>query len=203
MILSFIRIILGVAFALFIPGYLIVRLFFEEFNDLEKIAFSIVFSIMTDIAIAIFLGYNEAQALRTGGLTFFNIVKAEAVILLILCAVLWIKIYLNRKQKIKSPQPEEKKENDIREKKDEPEVDITEKKNKEKNLQKKLRKYISTNKSLIKKYNSSIIKKNIKLRKTKKPELNVKLKKEIKFIKERINKIIKENQEIESRLKKL
>ena len=97
MILDIIRIVIGLAVALFIPGFILVLLYFKEFKPLEKIAFAITFSVMIDIAIAIFLGYNEAQALRTGGLTFQNIIKAEIIVFTILALLTWIKHVVKKK----------------------------------------------------------------------------------------------------------
>ena len=94
MIVEILRIVLGTLFALFIPGFIIVKTFFEEFNIPEQIGFSIVFSIMIDIAIAIFLGYNESWAKVTGGLTFLNIVKAEIVVFFLLLIIYGIKVFI-------------------------------------------------------------------------------------------------------------
>jgi hypothetical protein len=52
---------------------------------------------MVDIAIAIFLGYDEAQALRTGGLTFINIMYSEIAVFGVLMALLGLKIILKKK----------------------------------------------------------------------------------------------------------
>ena len=100
--LQIIRIILGFAFALFIPGFIIVYIFFREFQPLEKIAFSVVFSMMISIAIAIFLGYNEEWASKTGGLTFKNIVKMEAYVMAFLLFLFVVAlIYQKRKRSAK------------------------------------------------------------------------------------------------------
>ena len=99
MIADILKIVIGIPVALFIPGWLIVSIFFRELKILEKIAFSIAFSIMLDIAIAIFFGYNEAQALRTGGLTFTNIVYAELIIMFILALILIIIFIIEQKRK--------------------------------------------------------------------------------------------------------
>jgi len=90
MILEILQAFLGLSFALFIPGFLMVLLLFDEFKLLEKLVFAVAFSIMLDVFIGIFFGYNEAQALRTGGLTLMNIIYAELVInAILLIAVLW------------------------------------------------------------------------------------------------------------------
>jgi len=100
MIMEIIQFAVGSFAALFLTGYLITECFFREFKGLEKVAFSIAFSIMVDVAIAIFLGYDEAQAARTGGLNFINIAKAELVVIIALGLVL---LYKNRKSFKKAP----------------------------------------------------------------------------------------------------
>ncbi|MFH0874999.1 MAG: hypothetical protein V1859_03615 [archaeon] len=96
--IEILRIIAGSLFALFIPGFLTAKLFFPEFKILEKIAFSIAFSIMISIVIAIYFGYDEAWALKTGGLTFPNIVKAECFLLFIFAIIFLVK-YIIKKTK--------------------------------------------------------------------------------------------------------
>ena len=59
--------------ALFLPGYLIARLFFKELEELEKVALGFVLSIALDIIVGLFLGYNEYMKNLTGGITAFNL----------------------------------------------------------------------------------------------------------------------------------
>lgn len=73
MILEILQAIIGTLFALFIPGYLLVLIFFKELKPLQKMALAITFSIMVDVAIGIFLGYNENMKNLTGGVTAENI----------------------------------------------------------------------------------------------------------------------------------
>ena len=73
MILKILQAIIGSLFALFIPGYLVTLIFFKELKPLQKIALAITFSIMIDVAIGIFLGYNENMKNLTGGVTAENI----------------------------------------------------------------------------------------------------------------------------------
>jgi len=73
MIFDIIHAILGLAFALFIPGYLVALIFFKEFGTLEKIALGIILSICIDIIIGLFLGYNETMKNLTGGITAINL----------------------------------------------------------------------------------------------------------------------------------
>ena len=72
-ILAIIQIIFGLPLALFIPGYLIARIFFKELEELEKIALGFVLSIALDIIVGLFLGYNETMKNITGGITAFNL----------------------------------------------------------------------------------------------------------------------------------
>ena len=73
MSLNIIIALLGSLLALFIPGYLLTLIFFKELNLLQKIALAITFSIMIDVAIGIFLGYNENMKNITGGVTSENV----------------------------------------------------------------------------------------------------------------------------------
>ena len=57
---------------------------------------------MIDIGIAIFLGYDELRAIKTGGLTFPNIVKIEIIINSLLLILLLIKFLYNKKQELKN-----------------------------------------------------------------------------------------------------
>ena len=73
MILDAIIAVAGMMFALFIPGYLLVLIFFRELGMLQKIALAVTLSIMVDVAIGIFLGYNENMKNLTGGVTRANV----------------------------------------------------------------------------------------------------------------------------------
>ena len=73
MIINILQLIFGLAFTLFIPGFLITRLIFPKVEILESIVFSIVFSIALDIVIGLFLGLNETMANLTGGITELNL----------------------------------------------------------------------------------------------------------------------------------
>ncbi len=80
MILFILKAIIGALFALFIPGYLLVLIFFKELNNLQKIALAIVLSIIVAVSIGIFLGYNETMKNLTGGVTEYNVWVYELVI---------------------------------------------------------------------------------------------------------------------------
>lgn len=84
-----IRIILGLIITLFLPGYLIARIFFKELEELEKIALGFVLSIALDIFIGLFLGYNKQMKDLTGGITATNLWIYLGSITIILI-ILWI-----------------------------------------------------------------------------------------------------------------
>ena len=71
--IQIIRFIVGFPLALFIPGYLLARIFFNELQELEKVALGFVLSIALDIFLGLFLGYNEYMKDMTGGITAFNL----------------------------------------------------------------------------------------------------------------------------------
>jgi len=71
--LLIIQAVIGLAFALFIPGYLIVLLAFRDLTRIEQIALAIGLSIMVDIMLGIFLGYNKHAAAVTGGINAYNV----------------------------------------------------------------------------------------------------------------------------------
>lgn len=74
------RTIAGFIMALFLPGFFIVMVFFEEFKPLEKIAYAIALSIGVDIFIGVFLGYNLAMKNLTGGITEYNVWLYSSII---------------------------------------------------------------------------------------------------------------------------
>ncbi len=65
--------ILGLAFGLFIPGFLLTKIIFKDQDPIEMVAFSVTFSIGIDIFLGLFLGANETMASITGGITGVNI----------------------------------------------------------------------------------------------------------------------------------
>jgi len=82
---------LGLIFALFIPGYLIVKIFFDDLRFREKVAYAVTFSIITDVCISIFLGYNRDWASFTGGINLQTIIVAECTVTFILLLILMLK----------------------------------------------------------------------------------------------------------------
>ena len=97
-ILDIINIIFGLAFFAFIPGFLIVKLFFGKEEVLEKSLLSILFSIMIAISIGIFFGYDRSQAALTGGFTAQNLWIGELTVTGILLSILIIKETLMKKR---------------------------------------------------------------------------------------------------------
>ena len=73
MILDTITAAIGMLFALFIPGYLLTIIFFKELKSLQRIVLAVALSIIIDVGIAIFLGYNENMKILAGGVTTANI----------------------------------------------------------------------------------------------------------------------------------
>ena len=71
--LQILQVVIGLPLALFLPGYLIARIFFKELEELEKVALGFVLSIALDILVGLFLGYNETMKNITGGITAFNL----------------------------------------------------------------------------------------------------------------------------------
>lgn len=94
MILLILKAIIGALFAFFIPGYLLVLIFFKELNNLQKIALAVVLSMIVAVATGIFLGYNEVMKNLTGGVTGYNVWVYELVI----SGILFI-IYLLKEKK--------------------------------------------------------------------------------------------------------
>ncbi len=86
--IELLKIIFGLPLALFIPGYLIARIFFEELEELEKIALGFVLSIALDILVGLFLGYNKYMKELTGGITATNLWIYLGSITIIL-AIFW------------------------------------------------------------------------------------------------------------------
>lgn len=92
------RIIFGLLFALFIPGFLLALIFFKELELIEKIALGFVLSICVDIFLGLFLGYNETMKNLTGGITAFNVWVYLSIITLMLFAIY---IYKEREEALK------------------------------------------------------------------------------------------------------
>ena len=102
MILEILRAIIGSLFALFIPGYLVTLIFFKELKPLQKIALAVTFSIIIDVAIGIFLGYNENMKDLTGGVTAENIWFYSLIISAFLLIIyLFTRTKKQKKKKIK------------------------------------------------------------------------------------------------------
>lgn len=98
MIDSIIQLILGIAFFAFLPGYFIVKLFFDEQETYEQILLAVVFSIMIAIAIGIFFGYDRAQAVRTGGFTVKNLWTGEIAVTSLAAIAYLVKLTLAKRR---------------------------------------------------------------------------------------------------------
>ncbi|MEM3374573.1 MAG: DUF1616 domain-containing protein [Candidatus Woesearchaeota archaeon] len=90
-IIQILRVIIGLPLALFIPGYLLALIFFDELEQLEKIALGFVLSICIDIAVGLFLGYNKTMKDITGGITALNLWIYLTTITLILTIIYFFK----------------------------------------------------------------------------------------------------------------
>ena len=85
------QIFFGLLFALFIPGFLLTLIFFKELELIEKIGLGMVLSICVDIALGLFLGYNETMKNLTGGIIARNIWIGLILISVILGIVYYFK----------------------------------------------------------------------------------------------------------------
>jgi uncharacterized membrane protein len=90
-IFDILRIILGLPLALFVPGYLLALIFFDELSRLEKVALGFVLSICIDIALGLFLGYNKDMKDFTGGITAPNLWLYLSAITFVLLMVYLVK----------------------------------------------------------------------------------------------------------------
>ena len=91
MIFETAQIILGLLFFLFMPGFLVVKIFFDNDKFLEKIMLSMLFSIMIGLVIGVFFGYDSAQAAFTGGFTETNLWLGEIITVIVLGIALLVK----------------------------------------------------------------------------------------------------------------
>lgn len=97
------NVIVGLLFFAFLPGFIIVKLFFKDEELFERILLAIIFSIMIAMTIGIFFGYDRAQAAATGGFTTRNMWIGEIGITSLLAIGFLIKYTLEKREK-----PEEK-----------------------------------------------------------------------------------------------
>ena len=89
--LDIIHAIIGILFALFIPGYLLTILLFNDLEILERISLAIGLSMCVDILIGLLLGGNKTLMGFTGGITAFNLWIFIGAICVILLALILIK----------------------------------------------------------------------------------------------------------------
>lgn len=95
-ILSYIQVFFGLVFFFYLPGYFLVKIFFNSSKQEEKIILSILFSIVIGMSIGVFFGYDRAQALRTGGFTADNLWVAELLLTALLVFTLALKNIIKR-----------------------------------------------------------------------------------------------------------
>ncbi len=89
--MNILQVVIGLILALFLPGFLIALIFFKELEALEKVGLAFVFSIMIDIIVGLFLGYNEYMKNLTGGIIARNVWIYLSLITLILLIVYYLK----------------------------------------------------------------------------------------------------------------
>ena len=94
--LDIILILIGLVFALFIPGYFVTKLIFDRLSWVETLAFSVAFSIAINIVLGLFLGANKTMADLTGGISSINIWFYLLGIVFILIFILLVKIEYRR-----------------------------------------------------------------------------------------------------------
>ncbi|MBN2566881.1 hypothetical protein JXB02_02220 [Candidatus Woesearchaeota archaeon] len=93
--LQVVQLVFGILFALLVPGYLVVMIFFRWVGPIQKVALAMLISVIMTTLIGIFLGYNRERASVTGGITTANVWKVQLVISAILLVVVLI-LYLPR-----------------------------------------------------------------------------------------------------------
>ena len=73
MIIELLHFIIGMAFLLFIPGYLLGLVLFKKLEILERIALAIGLSISIDLVLGLIFGFNKLAAQITGGISELKI----------------------------------------------------------------------------------------------------------------------------------
>ena len=99
MITEILHAIIGLAFGLFIPGYLLTRILFKEQEILERIALSIGLSIAIDVFVGLFLGANKTMKDITGGITEANVWFYLIAVTAILTTILFIQRQTSKRKK--------------------------------------------------------------------------------------------------------
>lgn len=118
--LAIAQIIIGLIFFYFLPGWIFVKIAFNELEGLEKTGIAVIISIMIGLIIGVFFGYDINQASLTGGFTETNIWLAEIVVTLLLATILLVKNKYSKKVK-----REPKKDDEVLIENTEPETPIT------------------------------------------------------------------------------
>jgi uncharacterized membrane protein len=107
-------VVLGLLFFGFVPGFLVVKLWFDHEEFLEQALLSVVFSIMISIAVGIFFGYDRAQADRFGGFTPENVWLGVVAVTSALLVLFIIKQVFARKSMKLASQTIKKDKNPIK-----------------------------------------------------------------------------------------
>ncbi|MFC1686026.1 hypothetical protein ACFLZZ_03315 [Nanoarchaeota archaeon] len=92
MIIELLHFLIGAAFLLFIPGFLLSLVLFKELDILERIALAMGLSISIDVLLGLILGFNKTMAQFTGGIT-----ELTVWIILILLSAIFGFIYYKKK----------------------------------------------------------------------------------------------------------
>lgn len=82
---NIIHAIIGLAFALFIPGYLLTLILFNKLDIVERMGLAIGLSMCVDVLVGLLLGGSLTMMKLTGGITTSNLwifIGAISVILL-------------------------------------------------------------------------------------------------------------------------
>ncbi len=96
--------LIGLIFLFFVPGFLIVKILFEDIKILEVVILSLMLSIGFYVFLGVFLGFSELNMKLTGGLS-----KTWTYTLVINLALFVVLIYRLKKPKKKSSKRRKKK----------------------------------------------------------------------------------------------
>lgn len=86
------QMVLGLVFFYILPGWMFVKIFFDDLKGFEKISIAFIISIMISLAVGVFFGYDVYQAGLLGGFTETNLWLAQFLITLLLATILLVKL---------------------------------------------------------------------------------------------------------------
>jgi len=92
MIFSVINVIFGLLFGLFLPGYLLMKIFYDKQKGVERFILIVALSLAVDVLIGLSLGGNHIMKDLTGGITVLNV----WVYMIFVCLVLFV-VFLVKK----------------------------------------------------------------------------------------------------------